>query len=123
MSWIPGLWMGVFWAGLGLFILVSSWLGRAAFYIPKLNINLGWVIIALGLFRIWWWWKTEEEPKRRRLETRAEIRQMEIEIERSKRQEEWEAAQQTDTSTETDSTEEPTPASDPEKSTPSDPSS
>lgn len=122
MSWIPGLWMGVFWAGLGLFILVSSWLGRAAFYIPKLNINLGWVIIALGLFRIWWWWKTEEEPKRRRLETRAEIRQMELEIERSKRQEEWEAAQ-TNANTETDTTEEPTPASDQEKSTTSDPSS
>jgi len=73
-------WMGVFWVGLGLFLLVSSWLGQSSFVIPHININLGWVVLVLGIFRIWWWWKTEEEPKRRRLEARAEQRQFNLEM-------------------------------------------
>lgn len=102
MSWIPGVWMGLFWVGLGIFILVSSWMGKSSFYIPRLQINLGWVVIALGALRIWWWWKTEELPARRKKEARAEIRQMELEQERARMNAEHAAQGQTEEHTHTE---------------------
>lgn len=75
-----GLLMGIFWVGLGIFLLISNWLGKSSYYIPKINIGLGWVVLVLGIWRIWWWWKTEEEPRRRRESFEREQRQMMLEL-------------------------------------------
>ena len=75
-----GLWMGITWAGLGIFLVISSWLGKASYPIPKLNIDLGWVVLALGFFRIWWWWKSVEQPRKRRLAFQAERRRLDAEL-------------------------------------------
>lgn len=76
-----GLWMGIFWIGIAIFLLLSQWLGKASYPLPKLNINLGWVVLVLGIWRLWWWWTTVEKPYRRRLAFQQEQRQMELELE------------------------------------------
>ncbi|TNE49486.1 MAG: hypothetical protein EP343_11580 [Deltaproteobacteria bacterium] len=100
-----GLWMGIFWIAIGLFLLISQWTGQAQYPIPKLNINLGWVIVALGAWRIWWWWKTTEEPHRRRLAFEKERRQMELELDRQIREREVEEASRQSEETKTNSSE------------------
>jgi len=119
-------WMGVFWVGLGLFLLLSSWLGQSSFVLPHLNINLGWVVIALGIFRIWWWWKTEELPRRRRLEARAEQRQFNLEMSRALEEQaaaeassdeiaETDKADKAAETAEAETADDPTPESDPKR--------
>lgn len=81
-----GLWMGIFWIAIALFLLVSEWLGRASYPIPKLNFNLGWLVLVLGIWRIWWWWKTVEQPHRHKLALRQEQRRMELEREQSEKE-------------------------------------
>ena len=44
------MWMGVFWSCLGLFLVI-----KGGYLIPKLNIEMGWAVLALGLLRLWWW--------------------------------------------------------------------
>lgn len=76
-----GLWMGLFWIGIGVFLILSQWFGRASYSIPKLNISWGWLIMLVGVWRIWWWWISVEQPHRRRLAFEQEQRQMELELE------------------------------------------
>lgn len=73
------MWMGIFWMGLGVFFLLSSLVGKGAYLVPALQINLGWIILPLGALRVWWWWKSEEEPRRQRAAFLAEVRKLEAE--------------------------------------------
>lgn len=83
--------MGIFWIGLGFFFLYLTFTGQGGFIIPHINLDLGWIVIALGGLRIWWWKKTVSDPAKKRRELRDELRQMELEAERAE-QEEREAA-------------------------------
>lgn len=55
------MWMGVIWIGLGIYLLV-----RGGFLLPQVNLELGWFVVGLGIFRVFWWWLSVEKPRRER---------------------------------------------------------
>ncbi len=59
------MWMGIIWIGLGLFFLIQG-----GFLLPRINIELGWVVLALGILRLVGWWFVTEKPRREREERR-----------------------------------------------------
>ncbi len=68
-----GLFFGVLWIGIGIFLLMSAAIGYSSYRLPKLDIELGWVVLALGVFRLWWWWYFEDNPYRKELEKKREM--------------------------------------------------
>jgi membrane protein implicated in regulation of membrane protease activity len=64
------MWMGLVWIGLGIFFLI-----RGGFVLPRINLELGWIVIVLGIVRVYWWWLSVEKPRRdreaRKKETQA----------------------------------------------------
>jgi len=79
-----GIWMGIAWIAVAIFIIVSDMLGSMRLRLPYLRINPGWIIVVLGMIRIWWWWISYEKPRRRQAELRVELR----ELERQRREQE-----------------------------------
>ena len=64
--------MGLLWIGVGIIFLLSPLFGGGRYVLPKIGIDLGWIVIGLGIFRLWWWWKFDELPRRRRIALRLE---------------------------------------------------
>ena len=82
------MWMGSFWFVLGLGVLLAPYLGGRAFLLPALNISVGWIILVLGIFRIYIGWRMEEQRKRSEAIQRLKREQRSERSERSRAEEE-----------------------------------
>ncbi|MEM1008934.1 MAG: hypothetical protein AAGJ35_07995 [Myxococcota bacterium] len=74
------MWMGAFWCILGVGLLVAPWLGGKPFLLPGIGISIGWLIIGIGILRMWIGWSHKHNQKRLQ-EIRAQRRELEETIE------------------------------------------
>lgn len=76
-----GMWMGIFWICIGLFVIIADLMGQA-FRIPlgSVQFNPGWIVLALGLLRLHWWRKSIAEPRRHRQALEAKLKEMEADM-------------------------------------------
>jgi|GEM_PF-5874268 len=58
------MWMGVLWILFGVVVILAPWLGQRAFLLPVANISVGWVILLMGVFRVYVGWRMEKQREK-----------------------------------------------------------
>ncbi|MCB9637286.1 MAG: hypothetical protein H6727_00065 [Myxococcales bacterium] len=56
--------MGILWILFGLAVILAPLFGQRSFVLPALGISVGWVILALGAFRLFVGMQMEKQHKK-----------------------------------------------------------
>jgi hypothetical protein len=56
--------MGALWILFGLAVILAPLFGQRAFLLPVVGISAGWVILLMGIFRVYIGWRMEKQREK-----------------------------------------------------------